>query len=141
MTTGEVLPLAGGEQLSDEEVVRRVVAGETPLFEIIVRRYNQRIYRALRAILRNEQEIEDAMQQAYVNAFEHLHQFADRARFSTWLTRIAINEALGRLRKQDRRFTVVGEEDSDGKSGERRARSGGAGSRVAVAGGDGARGR
>jgi RNA polymerase sigma-70 factor, ECF subfamily len=110
--TSETLPLTGGEQLTDEEIVRRVIAGETPLFEMIVRRYNQRIYRAVRAILRSEEEVEDAMQQTYVNAFQHLHQFADRARFSTWLTRIAINEALARLRKYDRRFTVVGEEDA-----------------------------
>src|SRR5438477_10937029 len=86
------------EQLSDADVVRRVLGGETALFEIIMRRYNQRIYRAVRSIVRDEGEAEDAMQQAYVNAYSHLHQFAERASFATWLTRIAINEALARVK-------------------------------------------
>ena len=111
MNASEGLPRAAGEQLADEEVVRRVLAGETSLFEIILRRYNQRIYRAVRAIVRDDADVEDVMQQAYVSAYEHLHQFADRARFSTWLTRIAINEALARVKKRNRGFAVVGEED------------------------------
>lgn len=86
------------EQLTDSEVVRRVLAGETALFEILMRRYNQRVYRAVRSIVRNEHEAEDVMQQAYVNAYTHLNQFAERAQFSTWLTRIAINEAYARVR-------------------------------------------
>jgi len=86
-------------QLSDEDVVRRVVAGETELFEILMRRYNQRVYRAVRAIVRDDAEAEDVLQQAYVNAYQHLHRFEERARFSTWLTRIAINEALARVRR------------------------------------------
>jgi RNA polymerase sigma-70 factor (ECF subfamily) len=90
--------LASGEQLSDNDVVRRVLAGETALFELLMRRYNQRIYRAVRAILREEADVEDAMQQAYVNAFVHLGQFAERSSLATWLTRIAVNEALARVR-------------------------------------------
>jgi len=92
----------GTEPLSDEEVVRRVLAGETALFEIIMRRYNQRLYRMARAILRDDGEAEDVMQDAYVRAYEHLSQFAGRAQFSTWLTRIAIHEALGRSKKRKR---------------------------------------
>lgn len=86
------------DALSDAEIVRRVLAGETSLFELIMRRYNQRVYRAVRAIVRDETETEDVMQQAYVNAYAHLGQFAERSAFSTWLTRIAINEALARIR-------------------------------------------
>ena len=86
------------DSLTDAEIVRRVVAGETALFELIMRRYNQRIYRAVRAIVRDESEAEDVMQQAYVNAYLHLGQFAERSSFATWLTRIAINEALARVR-------------------------------------------
>jgi RNA polymerase sigma-70 factor (ECF subfamily) len=86
------------DSLLDVEIVRRVLAGESSLFELILRRYNQRIYRAVRAIVRDESEVEDVMQQAYVNAYTHLHQFAERATFTTWLTRIAINEALARVR-------------------------------------------
>jgi RNA polymerase sigma-70 factor (ECF subfamily) len=64
------------EPLSDEEVVTRVLAGETEMFEIIMRRHNQRLYRVARAILRNDGEAEDVMQDAYVRAYEHLGQFA-----------------------------------------------------------------
>src|SRR5574341_422492 len=88
-----------GSPLSDEEVVRRVRAGETALFEVLMRRYNQRLFRVARAILKDEAEAEDVMQQAYVNAYTHLHQFEERAQFGTWLTRIAVHEALARLRR------------------------------------------
>jgi RNA polymerase sigma-70 factor (ECF subfamily) len=85
--------------LTDEEIVAGVLAGHTALFEILMRRHNERIYRAARAILRDENEAEDVMQQAYVNAYAHLRQFDGRAQFATWLTRIAINEALARVRR------------------------------------------
>ena len=85
--------------LSDADIVRRVRDGDRASFEILMRRHNQRLYRAARAILRDESEVEDAMQQAYINAYTHLHQFEDRSRFSTWLTRIAVNEALARRQK------------------------------------------
>ncbi len=99
----EVLTLAGTAALSDEEVVERVLAGDTALYEVVMRRYNTRLYRVARAILRNDAEAEDVMQDAYVKAFQHLGQFAGRAKFSTWLTRIAVHEALARVHKA-RRF-------------------------------------
>lgn len=95
------LPLAL-QTLSDEEVVERVLAGETELFEILMRRYNQRLYRVARAILVDDGEAEDVMQDAYVRAYAHLGQFAGRSRFSTWLTRIAVYEALARARRGKR---------------------------------------
>jgi RNA polymerase sigma-70 factor, ECF subfamily len=90
------------ESMTDDEVVSRVLAGETPLYEVVMRRYNQRLYRIARAILRDETEAEDVMQQAYVEAYAHLQQFAGRARFSTWLTKIAVHEALHRVRRRRR---------------------------------------
>jgi RNA polymerase sigma-70 factor, ECF subfamily len=90
------------EALPDEEVVRRVLEGEGALFELLMRRYNQRLYRVARAIVRDEAEAEDVMQQAYVSAYTHLAQFERRARFSTWLTRIAVHEALARRRRRER---------------------------------------
>src|SRR5262249_3196443 len=90
------------ERLADEEVVDRVLQGETALFELIMRRYNQRLYRLARAILRDDAEAEDVMQDAYVRAYEHLAQFAGRSQFSTWLTRIAIHEALARSQRRKR---------------------------------------
>lgn len=95
--------------LTDEEIVRRVLAGETALFELLMRRYNQRVYRTIRAVLRDEPEIEDAMQQAYVNAYRHLGQFAGDAQFSTWLLKIALHEAYARARRK--RFAVAGDEN------------------------------
>jgi RNA polymerase sigma-70 factor (ECF subfamily) len=72
------------------------------MFEIVMRRHNQRLYRVARAILRNDSEAEDVMQDAYVRAYEHLAQFAGKAKFSTWLTRIAVHEALVRQRHGNR---------------------------------------
>ena len=87
---------------NDADVIRQVLQGNTAMFELLMRRYNERVYRATRAIVRDEHEAEDVMQQAYVNAFTHLRQFSGAARFSTWLTRIAINESLARVRRQGR---------------------------------------
>jgi RNA polymerase sigma-70 factor, ECF subfamily len=93
----------GIEALSDEEIVERVRLGESALFEILMRRYNQRLYRVTRGILRNDGEAEDVIQQAYVQAYLHLAQFSGKGRFSSWLTKIAVHEAFARLRAQ-RRF-------------------------------------
>jgi RNA polymerase sigma-70 factor (ECF subfamily) len=102
--------------VSDEEIVERVRAGETPLFEELMRRYNQRLYRAARSIVRDDHEAEDVMQHAYVSAYAHLGQFAGRARFSTWLTRIAVNEALARARRRAR-HRGADRGDTDGQPG------------------------
>ncbi len=102
MSTFLTLQPATLAELKDEEVVARVLAGETPLFEVLMRRYNQRLYRMSRMILRDDAEAEDVMQDAYVRAYEHLDQFAGKAAFSTWLTRIAIHEALARKRRRGR---------------------------------------
>ena len=101
MATSVPVPFSAAEQ-PDEDVIRQVLDGHTAMFELLMRRYNERLYRAARAIVRDDQEAEDVMQQAYVNAFAHLRQFNGSARFSTWLTRIAINEALARVRRQGR---------------------------------------
>jgi RNA polymerase sigma-70 factor (ECF subfamily) len=95
--------------MTDDEVVERVRAGETPLFEVIMRRYNQRLYRVTRSILGNDTEAEDVTQDAYVRSYLHLDQFDGRAKFSTWLTKIAVNEALARLRKRQRVIEIDAE--------------------------------
>jgi RNA polymerase sigma-70 factor (ECF subfamily) len=95
-----VLDRATWDGISDEEVVERIRAGETSLYEILMRRYNQRLYRVAFSILRNDAEAEDVIQEAYVRAYQHLNQFAGAAKFSTWLTKIAINEALARVRRR-----------------------------------------
>lgn len=85
---------------TDEDLVRDILAGQLALYEPLMRRNNRRVYRAAVAILRDDAEAEDVMQDAYVRAFEHLREFDGRARFSTWLTRIAVNEALARTRRR-----------------------------------------
>ena len=109
------LERASLESWTDQEVVDRVRAGETALYEIIMRRYNQRLYRVTYAILRDSSEAEDVVQDAYVRAWQHLDQFAGYAPFSIWLTRIAVHEALRRvqLRKRSQQFDDIqhGEED------------------------------
>jgi RNA polymerase sigma-70 factor (ECF subfamily) len=102
MEIAGILEKARSAGWSDEEIVEQVKSGNTALYEVVMRRYNQRLYRVARAILHNDDEAEDVMQAAYVHAYEHLHQFAGRAPFSTWLTRIAVHEALARLRLRGR---------------------------------------
>jgi RNA polymerase sigma-70 factor (ECF subfamily) len=89
-------------EMSDNDLVQGVRDGNHAYFEVLMRRYNQRLYRVARSIIHDDLEAEDVIQQAYINAYLHLAQFADRAKFSTWLTRIAIHEALSRVRKASR---------------------------------------
>ena len=105
--------LSNQSGITDEEVVAQVRTGNAALFEILMRRHNQRVYRVARAILGNDTEAEDVMQEAYVRAFTHLSQFENRAKFSTWLTRIAVHEALARVRKSKRFETLDTEADSE----------------------------
>src|SRR5262249_56296704 len=99
--------------LTDAEIVKRVRAGDRGLFEILMRRHNQRVYRAARAVVKDERDVEDVMQQSYVNAFTHLHQFEERSQFSTWLTRIVLHEAFGRRRKLQSESMARGRSDVD----------------------------
>ncbi len=95
----------------DDALIRRICAGETACFEVLMRRHNERIYRTVRAVLGDDADVEDVMQQAYVSAYQHLDRFEGRARFSTWMTRIAINEAYARLRKRHRTEPAPWEDD------------------------------
>ena len=85
--------------LSDEEILSRVLAGDKALYEVLMRRHNRKLYRAVRSILKDEDEVEGVMQQAYVSAFFHLDGFRGESSFSTWLIRIALHEAYARLRR------------------------------------------
>ena len=108
MQASAILQLANSAEFTDEEVVTRVLNVETALFEILMRRYNQRLYRVARSILRDDGEAEDVMQDAYVRAYQHLGQFAGRAKFSTWLTRIAVHEALAQAHRGKRYDALEG---------------------------------
>ena len=87
-------------QSGDFELVRRALGRDDAAFRPIMGRHNRRLYRIARGILRNESEAEDAVQEAYVKAFTHLSGFRGDSSLATWLSRITMNEALGRLRRQ-----------------------------------------
>ncbi|MBB3412099.1 RNA polymerase sigma-70 factor (ECF subfamily) [Rhizobium sp. BK316] len=90
------------EERSDPELVAMALARDPAGFRAIMRRYNRRLFRIARGILRDDAMAEDALQDAYLKAFRHLADFQGTSAFSTWLTRIVMNEALGRLRKARR---------------------------------------
>src|ERR1041385_7206025 len=92
-------PLAIAE-LEDRDVIARVIAGEHALFEILVRRYNQRLFRAARAITRSDADAEDVLQQAWLGVFRNLAQFRGDAAFATWATRIRSEEHTSELQSR-----------------------------------------
>lgn len=90
------------DQFSDLEIIKKILKGKTPLFEVLMRRYNQRLFRVQRSYISDEDAIKDSLQLTYIKAYENLESFRGDAKFSTWITRIAINEALKYLNKQKR---------------------------------------
>jgi len=96
----EVLKVAKAPSATpDIEIVRRVLAGEAPLYELIMRRYNRMLFRLARSVLRDDDEARDVVQEAYVRAYRALNQFRGPDGFKSWLAQIVINEARTRLRK------------------------------------------
>ena len=89
------------------ELARRAAQGDTAAFEALMRRHNRMLFRTARAILRDDADAEDALQEAYIQAYRSLGSFRGDAQLSTWLARIVANEALQRLRKQKRRAEIV----------------------------------
>jgi len=94
--------------LLDTEVVERVLAGDAALFEILMRRYNQRLFRVARGILADDHEAEDVVQEAWVRAFQALGSYRGEASVATWITRIAAHEAMARSRHRRRLVPVEG---------------------------------
>lgn len=103
MNAARLAELPQCDSAPDHQLVGRILGGEKLLYAILMRRYNQRLYRTVRAIVRQDHEAEDVVQQAYVVAYDKLHQFRADASFGTWVTRIAINEAYGRIRRANTR--------------------------------------
>ena len=91
----------------DPEIVARVLAGARTEFERLVRRHNQRMFRAARAITRSDHEAEDVLQQAWLDIYRNLAQFRGEAQFSTWATRITVNAAIAHARKRPQIAEVV----------------------------------
>lgn len=105
MRTEWAMEAALSAEAGDSELCSRILEGERELFEILVRRHNRSLYRAVRSILRDEGVVEEVMQEAWVSAYEHLASFRGESRFSTWLIRIGIHAALAH-RRRDGRWSV-----------------------------------
>ena len=102
-----VEPQGSALPLDDGELVRRIAARDHKAFEVLMRRYNGRLFRIARAILKDDAEAEDALQDAYLDAYRHMGDFRGGSQLATWLTRIVANQALMRLRKQKRDRVVI----------------------------------
>ncbi|MEP5613897.1 MAG: RNA polymerase sigma factor [Cyclobacteriaceae bacterium] len=89
-------------KLPENEVIRRILAGEKELYEILMRRNNQKLFRVLRGYMVDQSEIQDVMQDTYLQAYEKLWQYKQNAQFSTWLIRIGINKTLAQLNKKSK---------------------------------------
>jgi RNA polymerase sigma-70 factor (ECF subfamily) len=101
----------------DAQLAARAGRGDTAAFEALMRRHNRTLFRTARAILRDDAEAEDALQEAYLQAYHALPGFRAEARFSTWMVRIVANEALMRLRKETRRAQIVPMQSADATPG------------------------
>src|SRR4051812_39409989 len=95
------------EHLSDVELAVRIAAQDQQAFTILMRRHNQRLFRTARSILHNDAEAEDAVQETYLQAYRSIGTFRGDATLATWLTRIAVNQSLGRIRRAGRRAQIT----------------------------------
>ena len=93
--------------ISDVELARRIAAHDHDAFALLMRRYNQSLYRTARSILKDDTEAEDALQDAYLLVYRGINNFRGDAKLSTWLTRIVVNEAIAKSRKSSRRAEVI----------------------------------
>jgi RNA polymerase sigma-70 factor (ECF subfamily) len=97
-------PLLANDESS---IIRRIVAGDRHAFELLMRQSNRRLYRLARAVLRDDAEAEDALQDAYLAAYRSLERFRGESSLATWLARLVLNECLGRARRDKRRQNVI----------------------------------
>lgn len=108
--------VALSNDLADGELARRIAAGDELAFEVLMRKHNRMLYRVARAVLRDDAEAEDALQLAYLHAYQAIGSYRGESRLSTWLTRIVVNESLMRERKRRRESMVIPLESRGGGS-------------------------
>jgi RNA polymerase sigma-70 factor (ECF subfamily) len=114
MTENYNAPGTGGED--DLALIEQVLAGNRRDFETLVRKHERRVFRVVSAILGNAEDAEEAMQDAFIKAFRHLDQFRGESKFTTWLTRIAVNEALTRRKARKQTVSLDESENVESKS-------------------------
>lgn len=108
---------APASNLDDSDIVSRILQHDHGAFEALMRRHNARLFRVARAILRDDAEAEDALQDAYLDVYRHIGEFRGAAQLSTWLTRVVVNHALMRLRKRKRDQVLVPFESGTARDG------------------------
>jgi RNA polymerase sigma factor (sigma-70 family) len=126
--------MTGTTLIDDVTIIDEILAGNKEKYELLMRRYNTSLYRIAKGILTDEQEIEDAMQEAYIKAYRQLANFERRSTFKTWLTRILLNECLmkkktrktsgGRVRRTSIAAAPAGKEHARKDNDEQRAQAG-----------------
>jgi RNA polymerase sigma-70 factor, ECF subfamily len=95
------------QEIDDATLAARVLAGDSAAFELVMRRHNRRLFRVARAMLRDSAEAEDALQDAYLAAFQAMGNYRGEASLATWLSRVVVNQCLGRMRRQARRDNIM----------------------------------
>jgi len=95
------------QEIDDATLAARVLAGDSAAFELVMRRHNRRLFRVARSMLRDSAEAEDALQDAYLAAFQAMGNYRGEASLATWLSRVVVNQCLGRMRRQARRDNIV----------------------------------
>src|SRR4051812_30894673 len=100
-------------EADDPEIIAQILKGDKNKYALLIQKYNQRLYRICKGFLNDEAEIEDVMQDTYIKGFENLRMFEGRAAFSTWLTRILINESLQRLKLMSKRAKSTDDQQND----------------------------
>jgi RNA polymerase sigma-70 factor (ECF subfamily) len=98
---------SGGVAVTDQQLVARIAGGDQTAFENLMRKYNGKLFRIARAILKDDSDAEDVLQDGYLDAYRHIQDFRGESQVGTWLTRIVINQALMRVRKEKRRSVIV----------------------------------
>jgi RNA polymerase sigma-70 factor, ECF subfamily len=95
------------QEIDDATLAARVLAGDSAAFELVMRRHNRRLFRVARSMLRDSAEAEDALQDAYLAAFQAMGKYRGEASLATWLSRVVVNQCLGRMRRQARRDNIM----------------------------------
>lgn len=98
---------APANEADDVVLVERISGGDQRAFESLMRRYNGELFRIARSIVKDDSDAEDVLQDSYIDAYRHIHDFRGGSQVGTWLTRIVINHALMRLRKDKRRSAII----------------------------------
>jgi len=111
-------PSTSAAAVSDATLLQRIETGDHAAFEGVMRKYNGKLFRVARAILKDDSDAEDVLQDAYLDAYRHLGEFRGGAELSTWLTRIVVNHALMRLRREKRRSSIVPFQSTATRDGE-----------------------